>query len=246
MPRAKQPELTPEQLDVMSLDELRRLLTPTEFRFAEAFLRVHTYSGAARLLDSSPAVVMKNIKKPHVEAYLKARIADVMQADEVLFRLTERARLDPQLMMQPVRRTRPVYESAPLADKIAALRKRLEVYSSDPEMFGDKISECYAAIADAEAELAADSDATYEKRVGTEEYTDYEPSLEAAAENGVLQYVTGIKYSAQGERMIEWAQPSDALQLLGKHYGLFTDKVQHSGGIDTGIKYIVGVSEDDL
>ncbi len=45
---------------------------------------------------------------------------------------------------------------------------------------------------------------------------------------------------------IEIYNAQTALQLIGKHYGLFVDKVEHSGTVPITVKVIKGVSVDDL
>ncbi len=52
------------------------------------------------------------------------------------------------------------------------------------------------------------------------------------------------------EREIKLADKTKALELLGKHLGIFTDKVEHSGTIDTGSRELASIlkqlhSDDD-
>lgn len=43
------------------------------------------------------------------------------------------------------------------------------------------------------------------------------------------------------EREIKLADKTKALELLGKHLGIFTDKVEHSGTIDTGSRELASI-----
>ena len=45
------------------------------------------------------------------------------------------------------------------------------------------------------------------------------------------------------EREIKLADKLKALELLGKHFGVFTDKVEHSGSIDTGNNALTSILE---
>lgn len=44
----------------------------------------------------------------------------------------------------------------------------------------------------------------------------------------------------------ELHDPTRALELLGRAQKMFTDRTEHSGAVDLGVKYIAGLSEDDL
>lgn len=66
--------------------------------------------------------------------------------------------------------------------------------------------------------------------------------LKGAREQAVLHLVKARSVTKEGER-IELYDAQAALALLGKHHGLFTDKVEHSGSVD--IKGYTGVNPDD-
>lgn len=66
--------------------------------------------------------------------------------------------------------------------------------------------------------------------------------LEKARERGVLHLVKKVTYTAHGPA-VELYDAQAALIQLGKHHGLWTDKIEHSGSID--VKGYTSVSPDD-
>lgn len=70
-------------------------------------------------------------------------------------------------------------------------------------------------------------------------------NLEKAEEAGKLHLIKKLKYNAQGTPEIELYDAQAALQLLGRHYGLFTDKVEHSGEVDVTVNWDDGADDND-
>ncbi len=71
--------------------------------------------------------------------------------------------------------------------------------------------------------------------------------LKAMRAAGKMHLIKGIKYVA-GRQVVEWADPLAALELLGRHHKLFTDRVEEVGDPDRPlvVKVLSGVSMNDL
>ena len=70
-------------------------------------------------------------------------------------------------------------------------------------------------------------------------------NLEKATDTGNTHLIKKIKITKAGPEL-ELHDSQAALVHLGRHYGLFTDKVEHSGEVETVVKVLKGVSVDDL
>ena len=60
-------------------------------------------------------------------------------------------------------------------------------------------------------------------------------NLEKAKEQGKFHLIKKLKYNAQGLPEIELHDPQKAIELIGKHLGLLTDKTEHTGTIDINV-----------
>jgi hypothetical protein len=226
------------------VEELGAALNPRYRILADTYLATWNKRKAGEAAGYSPAGrnYLKHFKRADVRAYIAARLADeVMSADEVLARLSDRARLsgDEFFVREPYDVA--IYEARPLQEKIDSLQARVGALNAiDPELLKSRIEAAQTEIADLEVKLALDPDATFDYQIGTETRYRTVPSLEAARENGVLQFVEGAEYGPNGLKF-KWTDPTKALELLGKHHKLFTEKVEHSGTVDhvIGIDFIV-------
>lgn len=70
--------------------------------------------------------------------------------------------------------------------------------------------------------------------------------LKQAKEKGLLKLVKKFKYNYDGRPEIELYDAQSALQLLGKHLGLFTDRVEHEHTGQLEVKVVGGVNLDDV
>ncbi|EYB67033.1 terminase small subunit [Deinococcus phoenicis] len=229
-------------------EELGAALLPKQRAFVEAFLQNFTVAAAGRQAGySDKASAHRVYKRLDVQAYIQARMSEAcMPANEVLGRLSAYARVTGDQFTCEEEYEVPVYEARPLAEQMARLQNRVEqMLRIDPELLKGKIESLNAQIAELEVELAENPDATYQKQVGSKTRTRIVPSLEAAAENGVLFALESIEYGQHG---LKWKRVSsvEALTLIGKHHKLFTERTEHSGSVDLGVKYIAGLTEDDL
>ncbi|GGR00212.1 terminase small subunit [Deinococcus ruber] len=76
--------------------------------------------------------------------------------------------------------------------------------------------------------------------------TDVTIDWTAAVEAGALSAIQVLKKNKDGSIEYKLKDTVRALELLGKKYSLFTDRQEISGSVDLGVKYIAGLSEDDL
>lgn len=84
------------------------------------------------------------------------------------------------------------------------------------------------------ARLADMGRADMEDFVELKSGSEWELDLEKAQELGLLHLVKEISYDSNGLPKIKLHDAKDALKQLGKLHGLFVEKVEHSGEIDTG------------
>lgn len=235
--------MTPPNVPQPTAEELGAALSPKHRQLAEAYLQTFSVAAAGRLLGYSDRQnAHRAWKRDDVQAYIQARMASAcMPADEVLARLSSYARVTGDQFTTEEEYEIPVFEPRPLQEKIDLLEAKVgQLMRIDPELLKRRIEDTQLEIAGLEVELALNPDATYQKQVGTETRTRIVPSLEAAAENGVLFALESIEHGPNG---LKWKRTSsvEALQLIGKHHKLFTEKVEHSGSVDTviGIDFIM-------
>ena len=74
---------------------------------------------------------------------------------------------------------------------------------------------------------------------------DWDLDLEKAKELGLLHLVKEISYDSNGLPKIKLYDASRALEKIGKVHGLFVEKVEHSGEIDTGGEVNVYLPSND-
>lgn len=221
-----QPDAQPQ-----TADELGAALSAKQRTLAEAYLETMSIAQASKTAKyNCPANGSRAMRHPKVQAYLQARFAEsCMSANEVLARLSQRASLGGDSFFEQQEYEVPVFEARPLQEKIDHLEAQVgQMLAIDPGVLKDAIAARQAQIAELGVQLAMDPEATWQKQVGTETKTRMVPSLEAAQRNGVLQFVEGAEYTREGLKF-KWADPVKALELIGKHHKLFTEKHEHSG-----------------
>lgn len=234
-PEARQP----------TADELGAALNPKHRALAEAYLQTFSVTRAGKLTTYKDASNAHRVyRRQDVQAYIQARMtAACMTANEVLARLSVRASLSGDDFFEEQEYEVPVYEARPLQEKIDHLEAQVgQMLAIDPGVLKDAIASRQAEIATLSVQLALDPEATWQQQVGTEMKVRMVPSLEAAQRNGVLQFVEGAEFTKDGLKF-KWADPVRALELIGKHHKLFTEKHEHSGSVEVlGIDYLLGGS----
>ncbi|SMB93333.1 terminase small subunit [Deinococcus hopiensis] len=230
-------------------EELGAALSDKDRVLADAYLATFNKrkAGIAVKYSENSKKYLFRFRRPDVQAYIKARLSEeVMSAEEVLARLSLRASIDGSDFFEQESYEVPVFEPRSIQELIDNAEAKVgRMNAIDPELLKSSIEMEQRRIADWEVQLAMDPDATYQKQVGTRTETRIVPSLKAAERNGVLQFVEGTEYGPNGLKF-KWADPVKALELIGKHHKLFTERTEHSGSVDLGVKYIAGLSEDDL
>ncbi|WP_019008967.1 terminase small subunit [Deinococcus aquatilis] len=239
-----------QQLDTPSktVDELGAALKPQHRLFVEHYFAVNLNQAAATRAAGykDHRQGWRILQRPEVQTYVQARMSEYMPADEVMQRLTALARTGGDQFLKEEEYTVPVFEARPLQLKIDHLEAQVaQMHRIDPELLKGQIQRRQAEIADLEVQLALNPDATYETQTGTETRRRVVPSLEAAADHGVLFAIESVEYTQHGLKF-KRQDNVRALELIGKHHKLFTDRTEHSGQVDLGVKYIAGLSEDDL
>ncbi|WP_157445362.1 terminase small subunit [Deinococcus actinosclerus] len=223
--------MQPDAKTQPTAEELGAALTDKHRMFVEHYFRLNFNSSAASRATgyADHRQGWRILQRPDVQAYIQARMAQYMPADEVMQRLTALARTDGSQFLKEEAYEVPVFEARPLQEKIDLVNARIgQMNRIDPGMLKARIEAAQAEIAELEVQLALDPDATYQKQVGTETRTRIIPSLETAAENGVLFAVESVEYTQHGLKF-KRQDPIKALELIGKHHKLFTEKVEHSG-----------------
>ncbi|MFC4428041.1 terminase small subunit [Deinococcus navajonensis] len=230
-------------------DELGAALTDRERLFVASYFELNlNATAAARVCGYKlPRQEGHRVRhRPHVDAYIRARMGEYMPAEEVLQRLTALARTDGSQFLKEEEYEVPVFEPRPLQERIDHLAAQVgRMQQIDPELLKSRIEKTQAEIADLEVKLAMDPEATYQKQVGTEMRTRIVPSLEAAQENGVLFAIESAEYTQHGLKF-KRQDPVKALELIGKHHKLFADRQVLENPDGSAVKFIAGLSEDDL
>lgn len=214
-------------------EELGAALSPRHLAFAEAYFDCNMNAAAAarRLKYKNPKEGPRLLEREDVAAYVRARLSQYMTADEVMQRLTALARTDGSQFVKEEEYEVPVYEPRSIRYLIDnAEAKVARMNAIDPGLLKSSIEAEQRRIAEWEVELAMDPEATYQKQIGTETRTRIVPSLEAAAENGVLFALESVEHTQHGLKF-KRQDSLKALELIGKHHKLFTDKLEHSGSV---------------
>jgi phage terminase small subunit len=224
-----------------TVDELGAALSPKHKLFVHQYfaLNLNQVAAARAAGYKDPREGWRILQRPDVQAYVQARMTQYMPADEVMQRLTALARTGGDQFLTEEEYVVPVYAALPLAQKMQSIQLRIEqMLKIDPELLKSQIERASAEVADLEVQLALNPDATYETQVGTEIKKRIVPSLEAAADHGVLFAIESVEYTQHGLKF-KRQDNVRALELIGKHHKLFTDKseVQHSGGLTIQVVY---------
>lgn len=75
---------------------------------------------------------------------------------------------------------------------------------------------------------------------------DYYVDVEKMREAGQIALIKKVSWDRYGNQIVEFHDPMKALELLGKHHKLFSDRISLENPDGTPIKFLVGVSEEDL
>lgn len=202
-------------------------------------------SAAARRTGYNWREGYRLMRREDIQAHVQQRMTEYMSGDEVMQRLTALARTTGDQFLTEQEYQVPIYEPRPLREQIDAAHHRINQWLAiDPEKLKAQIDNEWSKIADWEGQLAIDPDATYERQVGTETRVRIVPSLEAAAENGVLFAVESAEYTQHGLKF-KRQDPVRALELIGKHHKLFADRTEVTGPNGAPIEIIRRIVDGD-
>lgn len=215
---------------IPTADELGAALLPRDRVLADTYLATWNkrLAGEEAKYSEKGKKYLQRFKRDDVRAYIAARLSEeVMSAEEVLARLSARARLSGEDFFEQQAYEVSVYEDRPLQLKIDNLEAQVgQLLKVDPELLKHRVERLQGEISELTVELALNPAATYRTQVGTETRYRTVPSLEAARRNGVLQFVEGVDNGK-----FKWSDAIRPLELLGKHHKLFTEKHEHSGTV---------------
>jgi phage terminase small subunit len=186
------------------------------------------------------------LQREDVSAHVSARMAQFMPANEVLQRLSALARTDGSQFMKREEYEVPVFEPRSLQERIDNAEAKVgRMMAIEPGLLKSQIETEQGKIAGWEVELALNPQATYQKQVGTEMRWRIVPSLEAAADNGVLFAIESAEYTQHGLKF-KRQDNVKALELIGKHHKLFTDRTELSGPDGEPLKLYASVDLDKI
>lgn len=235
----KYSDLTPEEQAALTAAQLGGYLAPRDKALANLYLECNLHrKRAAELSGQFSEQSLRTggynarFNRPEVRAYIDKRLEEqVMSADEVLARLSARARVSGADFLERVEKEVPVYEERPLQELIDYQNKQLARLLGLPqtERIMERVEGLRGRIEEDEIRLVLEPEATYQKQVGSRREYEMVPSLEKARENGVLDFIEGVEYTAHGSVKFKWATSRDALVDLGRHFKLFTDRTEVSG-----------------
>jgi phage terminase small subunit len=218
-------------------------LSARHVRLINAYIECNFSQAAAARASgySNPREGWRLLQRPDIQVHLQVRLADAcMKSDEVLARLSALARVTGDQFTTEVEREVPIYEARPLNERIANLeRQKNTLIGLGADIFKGRIERIQEQITEQETELALNPAATYQVQVGTRMVREVVPSLEAARDNGVLFALESIEHTQHGLKF-KRQDNVKALELIGKHHKLFTEKVEHSGELGViGIDFIM-------
>ncbi|GAA5514782.1 hypothetical protein Dcar01_03543 [Deinococcus carri] len=227
-------------------EELGAALNPRHRKFADLYLnecRLNASAAARRSGYKDHRQGWRIVRLPDVAAYIAAVMAespDVMGAGEVAARLTIEARstvdMDEFVTVAPTERTFwvPARQHEPVREY--AKRKRVDVEDLDKY---DLMNEFGAS------EVSETLDGEVMIKVATIAQ-DVVIDWAAAKAAGAISGMAVLKKNRDGSLEYRVKDPTKALQLLGQLHDMFGQRQVHQNPDGSPIKFIVGVSEDDL
>ena len=180
-------------------------------------------------------------KNVHVQAAIRERLdALEIEASDVLYRIEQRARASGEdfLSFETVER-RPLV-SVPLTEAVAYLDAEIERADESPVPASTKaavahlsrIAEMRRRRAELDARMSADPDGEATTLIPgpPEAVLVARFDLARMREAGKLHLVRSVTKNADGSQKVELHDAAKADELLGKHLGLFTDRLDVTSG----------------
>ncbi|MFC6591689.1 terminase small subunit [Deinococcus lacus] len=220
--------------------ELGAALRPKHRQFADLYLTngLHAQAAAQALGYRNPFEAYRLLDREDVTAYVRARLDESgFTADQIQARLEYFAAGDMRDFVQVDEVPRSYWRAAAHHPKV---QKRAKQDGCEIDELPDEtLEEMFGA--DGVAYTSAGARMVWEATATTTLDIDWARAQQANA-LGRLKKVKSGQFGIE----FELHDPVRALELLGKRQGMFTENVNHSGNLDLGVKYIVGVSEDEL
>lgn len=225
-----------------TVDELGAALTSKQRQFADTYLtnglNASAAARAAKYRDPMrEGWQLKN--HPALAAYIQARLDEAgFTVAEIRQRLEYMVSGDMRDFLTVAPTERSYWMEAELHPAVQKYAKRQSI--SLEEVEDHQLAELFGPEGVAHTEDG--KRLVLIKHVAAQVEVDWRAAQQAQA----LGRIKKLKVSEMGVVEFELHDPMKGLELLGKAQKMFTDKTEHSGSLDLGVKYIAGLSEDDL
>lgn len=222
-------------------EALGAALSSRHRRFADTYLTNGLQPGAAGLACeyASRQEGHRLLQREDIAAYVRARLDEAgWTTAEITRRLRYFAEGDMRDFLSVAPSERSYWVRADQHEEVREAAKRRGLNASDLDNYD------LAGIVGGE-NVAQTEDGILMvciRKVDAEVVVDWR----AAEQSQALGRVKKIKLGRDGAVEFELHDPVKALELLGRAQKMFTDRTEHSGSVDLGVKYIAGLTEDDL
>lgn len=218
-------------------------LNPKHAKFVRAYfaLNLNATRAAQEAGYSDRREGYRLLQRPDVQAHVKHQLAtEAMSEAEVKARLTQHARvdtdMDPFIKTAPTHRTfwAPAREHQPVRDLAKAKGVHvddLDIYDLDGHFGGDNV----ARTSDGEL-LIKVAEVAHEVQI----------DWAAAKAAGMFTSFQSLELDGKGGVKYRLKDPLKALELLGRAHKIFADRTVLENPDGSPLKFMVGVSEDDL
>lgn len=239
-------------------------LTPKQRAFVKAYVREPNATKAAKAACYSEATAYsigsENLRKPQIAAAVEAGLEQVMGRNEVLSRTAEvaAATMEDFLTIERIKFTErvllPAEEARDLVtDTIAALEEELDSAKPDrADWITAELRRLHRLERKCDKAFQRDQEAEGDRPprdvlvdVEWKDRIEVRLDLEKAKRAGKLHLVKKFKEGRYGLE-IELHDAAAARELLGKHYRLWSDRLSLENPDGSAIKFVVGISEDDV
>lgn len=222
-------------------EELGAALNPKHRQFADLYL-----SNGLNAAAAAREVKYSNIKegprllaRADVSAYVQARLNEAgFTASEITRRLEYLAAGDMRDFLTVAPTERSYWVRADQAEQVQEYAKRRGILPDavdNYEVSGLVGSENVALTEDGVLMVCV-------RQMDAEVSVDWRGAEQAQA----LGRIRKLKIGKDGAVEFELHDPVKTLELLGRAQKMFTDRTEHAGSIEHGVKYIAGLSEGDL
>lgn len=256
--------MTNEKTPEFTFAEAKAKLSDKYQVFVDAYLLLRNRSAAAReaKLGSTPDSIRQRGRQaynmPEVRAAIDAGFRESrMSNEELLERIDEQARAGLQDVLTQVEREVDVYGMVPVGKVLDQLRlqqaehellaQRLQ--DLDADLFThhkNQVAKLQIEIVQLEVKQELDPKAKVRHLIGKKKIKEEVVDLVRARELGKLHLIQELSYKDDGTPRVKVVNSTKALELSARARGLLSDKHIHQNPDGTPIKFVLGVSEDDI